>query len=419
MIWHNGWLDLPISNVMNDPRKVNIYSAAHKRDPFPLYAFLRSEAPVFEVRVPVLKRAWLLTRYADVVACLQDSDRFVKDPRNAGLNSPKSVPWWTPASLRALSENMLDLDDPTHRRLRVLINKAFSRARIEQLRSRVEVLAEGLLDRMRAKSNPDVIEDFALPLPLTVISELLGLPEEDRTRFRKWTNVFLSARSEFRMVLSLPSILALIRYLRHLVATRRRNPKDDLISALIAAEDGGERLSENELIAMLVLLIIAGHETTVNLIGSGTLALMENPREKERLLADFSLLGSAVEELLRFTAPVETATERYATQDIDMHATRIRRGDVIFPVIASANRDAQKFVEPDRLDVTRKPNPHLAFGDGVHFCVGSHLARMEAEIAFGCLLRRLPDLRLACPAHELQWRATPVVRGLRSLPVIA
>jgi cytochrome P450 PksS len=148
------------------------------------------------------------------------------------------------------------------------------------------------------------------------------------------------------------------------------------------------------------------------------LALMENPREKERLLGDFSLLGSAVEELLRFTAPVETATERYAAQDTDLHGTRIRRGDVILPVIASANRDAQKFAEPDRLDVARKPNPHLAFGDGVHFCVGSHLARMEAEIAFGCLLRRLPELRLACPAHDLQWRAAPVVRGLKSLPVI-
>ena len=239
-----------------------------------------------------------------------------------GLSSPKSMPWWTPASLRALSENMLDLDDPTHRRLRVLINKAFSRARIEQLRNRAEVLAEGLLDRMRAKSKPDVIEDFALPLPLTVISDLLGLPEEARTRFRKWTNVFLGARSEFRMALSLPSIFALMRYLRHLVATRRRTPKDDLISALIAVEEGGERLSENELIAMLVLLIIAGHETTVNLIGSGMLALMENPRERERLLGDFSLLGSAVEELLRFTAPVETATERYAAEDIDMHGTR-------------------------------------------------------------------------------------------------
>ena len=169
---------------------------------------------------------------------------------------------------------------------------------------------------------------------------------------------------------------------------------------------------------MLVLLIIAGHETTVNLIGSGMLALMENQRERERLLGDDSLLGSAVEELLRFTAPVETATERYAAQDIDLHGTTIRRGDVIFPIIASANRDAQKFAEPDRLDVARKPNPHLAFGDGVHFCVGSHLARMEAEIAFGCLLRRLPNLSLACPAHELQWRAAPVVRGLKSLPVI-
>jgi cytochrome P450 len=271
---------------------------------------------------------------------------------------------------------------------------------------------------MRAKSKPDLIEDFALPLPLTVISDLLGLPEEARPRFRKWTNVFLGARSEFGMALSLPSIFAFMRYLRRLVATRRRTPKDDLISALIAVEEGGERLSESELIAMLVLLIIAGHETTVNLIGSGMLALMENQREKARLLGDDSLLGSAVEELLRFTAPVETATERYAAEDIDLHGTTIRRGDVIFPIIASANRDAQKFAEPDRLDVARKPNPHLAFGDGVHFCVGSHLAKMEAEIAFGCLLRRLPNLRLACPAHELQWRAGPVVRGLKSLPVI-
>jgi cytochrome P450 len=410
--------DLPISSAMNDPRKVDIYSAAHKRDPFPLYSFLRSEAPVFEVRVPVLKRAWLITRYDDVVLCLKDSDRFVKNPRNAGLSSPKSMPRWTPASLRTLSENMLDLDEPAHQRQRVLINKAFSRARIEQLRNRVEVLAEDLVDRMCAKLKPDVIEDFALPLPLTVISELLGLPEEARTRFRRWTNVFLGARSEFRMALSLPSIFAFVRYLRRLVATRRHTPKDDLISALIAVEEGGDRLSEKELIAMLVLLIIAGHETTVNLIGSGTLALMENQHEKERLIGDFSLLGSAVEELLRFTAPVETATERYAAQDIDMHATRIRRGDVIFPVIASANRDAQKFAEPDRLDVARKPNPHLAFGDGVHYCVGSHLAKMEAEIAFGCLLRRLPKLSLACPAHELRWRAAPVVRGLKSLPVI-
>jgi cytochrome P450 len=403
---------------MIDPLKADITSAAHKRDPFPLYALLRKEAPVFQVRLPVLKRAWLMTRYDDVVLCLRDSDSFVKSSHNAGLASPKSMPWWTPASLRTLSDNMLDLDDPAHRRLRTLINKAFSRARIAQLRNRVEVLAEDLVDRMRAKSKPDIIADFALPLPLTVISELLGLPEEAGTRFRKWSNAFLGARSEFRMALSLPSIFALIRYLRGLVAKRRHAPKDDLISALIAAEEDGDRLSENELIAMLVLLIIAGHETTVNLIGSGILALMENQHEKERLLGDFSLLGSAVEELLRFTAPVETATERYATRDIDMHAIKIRRGDVILPVIASANRDDQRFAEPDRLDIGRKPNPHLAFGDGVHYCVGSHLAKMEAEIAFGCLLRRLPKLSLACPVNELRWRATPIVRGLQSLPVI-
>ena len=242
---------------------------------------------------------------------------------------------------------------------------------------------------MRAKPKPDLIEDFALPLPLTVISELLGLPEEAGPSFRRWTSVFLGARSELRMMLSLPSIFALMRYLRRLIAARRRDPKDDLISALIAAEDGGDRLSESELMAMLVLLIIAGHETTVNLIGTGTLALIENQREKERLAwRFFAAWGPAVEELLRFTAPVETATERYAAQDIDIHGVTIRRGDVVFPVIASANRDAEKFAEADRLDLARRPNPHVAFGDGVHFCVGSHLAKMEAEIAFGCLLRQ-------------------------------
>lgn len=403
---------------MSDPGKVDIYSGAHKRDPFPFYALLRKEAPVFEVRVPVLKRAWLITRYDDVVQCLRDTNRFVKSPRTAGIGSPKSMPWWMPASLKSLSQNMLDMDDPAHRRLRVLINKAFSRARIEQLRARTETLADGLLDRMCKKQKPDLIEDFALPLPLTVISELLGLPDDSQMSLRKWTKAFLGARSEFRMAMTLPLVFALMRYLRRLVASRRQAPRDDLISALIAAKEGSDRLSESELIAMLVLLIIAGHETTVNLIGSGTLTLLENPREKARLLGDFSLLGSAIEELLRFTAPVETATERYAAKDIDLYGTRIRRGDVILPVIASANRDASKFAEPDRLDLTRHPNPHLAFGDGVHYCVGSHLAKMEAEIAFGSLLRRLPDLRLARPAPELQWRNTPIVRGLTSLPVV-
>jgi cytochrome P450 len=396
---------------------VDIYSPAHKRDPFPFYARLRREAPICEVPLPVFKRAWLVTRYDDVAECLKDDARFAKDPRNVGLKSSKSLPWWTPSSLRALSENMLDLDDPGHRRLRSLINKAFSRARIEQLRRRVEALAEELIDRMIAKPRPDLVEDFALPLPLTVISDLLGLPEQDRARFRKWTKAFFGGRSEWHVALSMPSILAFVRYLKALIAARRRRPNDDLISALVTAEDNGDRLSENELIAMLMLLIIAGHETTANLLANGTLALLENPAEKDRLTSDPSLMESAVEELLRFTAPVETATERYAVQHIRWHGASIRRGDVLFPVIASANRDASRFREPDRLDVGRQPNPHLAFGDGIHYCAGSHLARLEGTIAFGCLLRRLPRLQLAGSAEDLQWRPTPVVRGLEALPV--
>jgi cytochrome P450 PksS len=399
------------------PGSVDIYSAAHKRDPFPFYAQLRRDAPICEVPLPIFKRAWLVTRYDDVVACLKDETRFAKDPRNVGLKSSKSLPWWTPGRLRALSENMLDLDDPGHRRLRVLINKAFSRARIEELRGRVEALAEELVDRMIAKPQPDVVQDFALPLPLTVISDLLGLPEQDRPRFRKWTNAFFGAHSQWRVALFMPSILAFVSYLKALIATRRHSPTDDLVSALIMAEESGDKLSENELVAMLMLLIIAGHETTANLIGNGTLALLENPGERDRLAGDPSLMETAVEELLRFTAPVETATERYAMQDMRWHDASIRRGDVVFPIIASANRDASRFTEPDRLDVGRNPNPHVAFGDGVHYCAGSHLARLEGRIAFGCLLRRLPRLRLAGPAEDLRWRPSPVVRGLEALPV--
>ena len=396
---------------------VNIFAPEHKRDPFPFYARLRAEAPVARITAPVYGPVWIIAAHEDVVACLKAADQFVKDPQNAGGAHRKTLPGWLPATVRALEKNMLDTDDPSHRRLRALVNKAFSRRSIDALEDRIEEIADGLLSKLSAGETADLLKQFALPLPLTVICELLGVPTSDRHKFHKWSAAFLSTTSDWKMLLSLPSIFAFVRYLKRMIADRRANPRDDLVTALVEAEEQGEKLTEDEIVAMMVLLMIAGHETTVNLIASGTLALLEAPDQKRHLIEDPALLPSAVNELLRFTAPVETATERYAAQDMEMCGANIARGDVVFAAIASANRDEREFADPDRLDLARNPNPNIAFGDGIHFCLGHQLARLEAEIAFRRLFERFPGLSLARPTENLQWRETPVVRGLKALPV--
>jgi cytochrome P450 len=396
---------------------IDIFSPEHKRDPFPFYARLRAEAPVCRVKTRLMGPVWLITRYDDVVACLKDPDRFVKAPANAGLKRRKSMPRWLPESIKSLEQNMLDVDDPGHRRLRNLVNKAFSRRGIEGLKNKADAIAQDFLDRMADKGSADLLTDFALPFPLTVICELLGVPVADRDKFQRWTAKVLSSTSQLKMLLALPSALSFISYLKRLFRARRAAPQDDLITALVQAEVEGDRLNENELVAMVVLLIIAGHETTVNLIASGTLALLENPEQRLALADDPSLMTTAVDELLRYTSPVETATERYAAVDVEIGGVTIRRGDLVLAGIASANRDERTFAEPDRLNLARAPNPHVAFGDGIHYCLGYQLARMEAEIAFTRLLRQFPNLALAQPADELKWRGTLIVRGLAALPV--
>lgn len=398
---------------------VDLFASAHKRDPFPFYARLRGEAPAAQARLPVFGPAWLLTRHADVEACLKDAGRFVKNPRNAGAKNRRILPWWLPESLRALERNMLDVDGADHRRLRGLVNQAFSRRRVQALRARMLEIADQRIDALPKGAAFDLVADFALPLPMTVICELIGAPSADHQKFHRWSAAFLTARSHWGILRAAPRMLEALRYLRRLAAARRAEPRDDLISELIAARDGQDRLSEAELVAMLVLLMVAGHETTTNLIGSGALALLEHPRERERFCAEPAAAGRAVQELARFTAPVETATERYAAEDVAIGDAVIRRGDLVFAVIASANRDPAVFDAPDRLDLARAPNPHLAFGDGVHFCAGRELALAEAEIGLSRLFARAPSLRLAAPASSLRWRAAPVVRGLAALPVRA
>ena len=400
----------------------DLASPVFKANPYPFYARLRAEAPVWRVTLRDRRTAWLITRYEDVARVLKD-DTFAKDKLNAMDPEQRAKTPWVPGFLKPLERNMLDLDDPDHVRLRALVSKAFTPRLIERLRGRIEALCEELLDAMdrerRRKGGTDLVAGYALPLPATVIAELLGVPAEDHAKFHRWSNRLVSVSSGRDMVRAVPAALSFVRYLRKLVERRRADPEDDLITALIRAEEAGDRLSEDELLAMAFLLLVAGHETTVNLIASGTLALLEHPEQTERLRRNPSRTKTAVEELLRYTSPVELATERYARKDTEIRDTRIPRGGLVLAVLGSANRDERHFENPDVLDLARDPNRHLAFGrGGVHHCLGAPLARMEGQIAMTALLRRFPGARLAMAPEDLHWRRGLFLRGLEKLPLV-
>jgi cytochrome P450 len=400
----------------------DLASPAFKANPYPFYARLRTEAPVWRVTLGDRRTAWLVTRYEDVARVLKD-DTFAKDKLNAMDPEQRAKTPWVPGFLEPLERNMLDLDDPDHARLRALVSKAFTPRIIERLRGRIEALCEELLDAMererKREGGTDLVAGYALPLPATVIAELLGVPAEDHARFHRWSNRLVSVSSGRDMLRALPAALSFVRYLRNLVERRRADPEDDLITALIRAEEAGDRLSEDELLAMAFLLLVAGHETTVNLIASGTLALLEHPEQTERLRRAPSLTKTAVEELLRYASPVEMATERYAREDAEIGGRRIPRGELVLAVLGSANRDERHFEDPDVLDLARDPNRHLAFGrGGVHHCLGAPLARMEGHIALTTLLRRFPDARLPIAPEDLHWRRGLFLRGLEKLPLV-
>jgi cytochrome P450 len=395
---------------------VDVTSATFKANPFPFYAQLRSEAPVFPVKLPTKQRAWLITRYDDVLNVLKD-ERFAKDPRNAMTPEQlKKLPW-IPPMFKPLDRNMLDLDSPDHTRLRALVHKAFTPRLIEQMRDQIQELANDLLDAVEPKASMDLIADFALPLPLNMIGRILGVPAEDNHKFHHWSKTLISGGTTRNLFVLVPNIMAFMRYLRKLIKERRAYPKDDLVTALVQAKDGSDQLSEDEILAMILLLLVAGHETTVNLIGSGSLALMDHPDQLAKLRSEPALIKTAIEELLRYVCPVEMATERYAREDITIAETTIPRGELVMAVIGSANRDANYFDNPDSLDITRKNNKHLAFGHGAHFCLGASLARLEGQIAVSTLIQRMPNLRLSIAPDQLRWRGTFVVRGLEALSV--
>ncbi len=400
----------------------DLASSAFKADPYPFYARLRAEAPVWRTTLRDRRTAWLVTRYEDVARLLKD-DTFVKDKLNAMDPEQRAKAPWVPGFLKPLERNMLDLDDPDHLRLRALVSKAFTPRLIERLRGRIEALCEELLDAMEREGNrrgeAELVTDYALPLPAIVIAELLGVPAKDHAKFHRWSNRLVSVSSGRDMLRALPAALSFVRYLRKLIDRRRAGPQDDLVTALVQAEEAGDRLTEDELLAMAFLLLVAGHETTVNLIASGTFALLEFPEQMEELRRDPLLVKPAIEELLRYTSPVEMATERYAREDVEIEGTTIPRGELVLAVLGSANRDERQFKDPDVLDLARVPNRHLAFGrGGVHHCLGAPLARMEGQIAVNALLRRFPQASLAVASESLRWRRGLFLRGVERLPLV-
>ncbi len=383
-----------------------------KADPHPFYALMRKEAPVFPISVstPFFPQGWLVTRYDDVVAMLKD-ERLSRDIlANSRL----------PRFFRPILDNMLGREPPDHTRLRKLVSAGFTPRRIEQLRGQVERVCEELLSDAPSGRAFDVVAGYALPLPLTIITELLGIPSADRHRFQVLVSRSLPIGVPTGSLLDIPSALPsfwrLTRYFRKLFAERRLRPCDDLLSALVQAEEAGDRLDADELLGTAVLLLIAGYETTVHLIGSGSLALLQHHDERARFVQDSGVTESAIEELLRYTSPVDMTAPRVALEEVTYASVTIPKGAWVAGGLASANRDESQFVEPDRLDLGRAPNKHLAFGIGHHFCLGASLARLEARIALTTLFRRCPAMRLAQPAESLRWRKS-LLRGLETLPV--
>lgn len=387
-----------------------------KANPHPFYARLRAESPVFRTRLPDGESAWLVARYDDVAALLKDP-RLLKDRQVAMPPEQRGRAPWVPGFAKPLGRNMLDVDGLDHGRLRTLVQKAFTPQVVERLRARVQALCDQLLDAVPARRAFDLVGAYAQPLPVTVIAEMLGVPADDRGKFCAWSNQIFAVTSATDRLLVIPTLWLFVRYLRRLIDARRAVRRDDLISGLIDAGNEEDRLSGDELLSMVFMLLVAGFETTVNLIGSGTLALLQHPDQLQRLRNDPSLMGSAVEELLRFVSPIDVATERYAREDLVIAGQPIRRGEQVLGLLGSANHDDRVFNEPDVLDITRQPNRHLAFGQGPHYCLGAPLARLEGSIALITLLRRLPELRLAGPAESLQWRKGMFLRGLKELPV--
>ena len=393
----------------------NPFSPESQANPYPQYKALREAAPVYHS--PLLD-LWVLSRFEDVSFVLKD-DRFSADRRKSSNPLVAQARQMQEAGPFAQANTMLSADPPEHTRLRGLVGKAFTPRRIEQMRPRIQEIVDSLLDDVQDRAEFDLIEQLSYPLPVIVIAEMLGIPSEDRAEFKRWSNDVVATlagpgAAPDALERAQSSAIEMAAYFQAVIAERRKEPRDDLLSAMIAAEERGEVLSEEELLASCMLLLSAGNETTTNLIGNGMLALLRNEDQLDKLLGDLSLMNSAVEEMLRYDGPVQ-ATARVADADVEIEGHKIEKGKMLFVLLAAANRDPAAFPDPETLDITRQDNKHVAFGNGLHFCLGAPLARMEAQIAFRTLFERRGKPQLT--GGEPEWNGNFILRGLKRLPV--
>ncbi|EPC8409426.1 cytochrome P450 [Bacillus thuringiensis] len=395
---------------------INLASAQFKEDAYEIYKESRKKQPILFVNQVEIGKEWLITRYEDALPLLKDN-RLKKDWTNVFSQDIKNM-YLSVDNSDHLTTHMLNSDPPNHSRLRSLVQKAFTPKMIAQLDGRIERIADDLISDIERKGTLNLVDDYSFPLPIIVISEMLGIPKEDQAKFRIWSHAVIASPETPEEIKETEKQLSeFITYLQYLVDMKRKEPKEDLVSALILAESEGHKLSARELYSMIMLLIVAGHETTVNLITNTVLALLENPNQLQLLKDNPKLIDSAIEEGLRYYSPVEVTTARWAAEPFQIHDRTIEKGDMVVIALASANRDETVFENPEVFDITRENNRHIAFGHGSHFCLGAPLARLEAKIAITNLFNRMPELKIKGNREEIKWQGNYLMRSLEELPL--
>ncbi|MGG0261739.1 cytochrome P450 [Bacillus mycoides] len=395
---------------------INLASAQFKEDAYEIYKESRKVQPILFVNQIEIGKEWLITRYEDALPLLKDN-RLKKDQANVFPQDTKNMHLSVDNSDH-LTTHMLNSDPPNHSRLRSLVQKAFTPKMISQLDGRIQRIADDLISEIERKGTLNLVDDYSFPLPIIVISEMLGIPKEDQAKFRIWSHAVIASPETPEEIKETEKQLSeFITYLQYIVDVKRKNPKEDLVSALILAVNEGHKLSARELYSMIMLLIVAGHETTVNLITNTVLALLENPKQLQLLKENPELIDSAIEEGLRYYSPVEVTTARWAAEPFQIHDQTIQKGDMVIIALASANRDETVFENPEVFDIMRENNRHIAFGHGSHFCLGAPLARLEAKIAITALFKRMPSLQIKGERDKINWQGNYLMRSLEELPL--
>ncbi|EMI9089744.1 cytochrome P450 [Bacillus cereus] len=395
---------------------INLASVQFKEDAYEIYKESRKMQPILFVNKTKIGAEWLITRYEDALPLLKDN-RLKKDLANVFPQDTKNM-YLSVDNSDHLTTHMLNSDPPNHSRLRSLVQKAFTPKMITQLDGRIQRIADDLINEIERKGTLNLVDDYSFPLPIIVISEMLGIPKEDQAKFRIWSHAVIASPETPEEIKETEKQLSeFITYLQYIVDIKRKDPKEDLVSALILAENDGHKLSAPELYSMIMLLIVAGHETTVNLITNTVLAFLENPNQLQLLKDNPKLIDSAIEEGLRYYSPVEITTGRWAAEPFQIHEQTIEKGDMVVIALASANRDETVFENPEVFDITRENNRHIAFGHGSHFCLGAPLARLEAKIAITTLFNRMPELQIKGNREEINWQGNYLMRSLEELPL--